>query len=157
LATSSGDLLSALAGLPETAVLTWHGAFEPPAAATVEVHGILATSLDPRIATENFSTPVIVAIIAKRGRSIGPFSAHPDEKEVVLLPGTVLNVLAMSRQPDTATIVLMEELAPSGAELDWLPPTIDELGQFVMEQLSHSVAGPAAKISTPGKFTAPLQ
>jgi hypothetical protein len=155
--TDVDALLSALASLPPKAGLFWHGAAVPPPAGAVEVRGLLATSENPRIATENFSTPVIIGIIAKRGRSLGPLSAHPQEQEVVLLPGTVLSTLQIMQQPGTATVVVMEELAESGSELDWLPPTIEELGQLVIGLLGQSAAQPPVQISTPGKFVAPIE
>jgi hypothetical protein len=155
--TDVAGLLSALSALPPTAGLFWHGAVVPPVSAAIEVRGLLAMSEDPRIATENFSTPVIFAVIAKRGRAVGPLSAHPHEKEVLLLPGTVLSTLQIMQEPGAATVVVMEELGESGAELDWLPATLEELGQFVIARLSESVAGPAAEISAPGKFTAAIE
>lgn len=97
---------------------------------------LVSTSRDPRVATENFTTDAVYAVLSSTGRSIEPFSAARHEREVVLLPGTVLT--------------LVEELDPAAEgepEVDLAAWQV-EIGRAVLEaELREPVPDPIA-----GKF-----
>jgi hypothetical protein len=56
--------------------------------------GLVATSRDPRIATENFTTPGLFAIVGSDGRAIESVSQVPTEQEVVFLPASVFTFVS---------------------------------------------------------------
>ncbi|KHK99517.1 hypothetical protein LK09_02475 [Microbacterium mangrovi] len=116
----------------------------------------MATSLDPRIGTENFSTPVIAAILSRTGRDISAFSAHPTELEVVIPPEVILHTLAVDVAPDGVTpLIVIEQLAELDPDVS-LPPTLEGLVALVKERIAMSMAQPPVDITTPGKFIEPL-
>jgi hypothetical protein len=55
--------------------------------------GLVSTSQDIRVATENFSCEGIYAVVGNSGRSISSYSQHPHEKEIVFLPSTMFLVV----------------------------------------------------------------
>ncbi len=70
--------LRALERLPTYTGIVFHGLHTIPRLAPARwTRGVTATSKDPRIATENFSTPAVAAIVSRTGRDIAAFSAHP--------------------------------------------------------------------------------
>ncbi|MCJ1713884.1 hypothetical protein [Curtobacterium sp. VKM Ac-2922] len=84
-------LLQALSKLPATEGIVFHGGGLPGQfrlAGEFTLRGLTATSSDPDVATEGDSVDGLVAFRSRTGRSIAPFSAHPDEHEVVFLPGS---------------------------------------------------------------------
>src|SRR5262249_11829011 len=94
--TSSAEqldaLLSALGKLPPYHGLSYRGyagrqgpGFQRALTSPV----LVATSRDPRVATENFSTDGLYAVIGSRGREIATLSRHPQEQEVVFRPGSM--------------------------------------------------------------------
>jgi hypothetical protein len=74
----------------------------------VVTQGVLATSRDPLVATHNFTTPAVYAILTRTGRAIEQFSAALHEREVVLLPGTVLTQVTRVRFDDLPITVVEE-------------------------------------------------
>ena len=110
-------------GVPEFRGIVWRGAafqlWGP-----LQLTAPLPTSKDPRVASENFRSPYLHAIVACRGRDISALSGHPTEEEVVLLAGAVLTpVTAACRVEGHAVQVLREVgdhddiIAPSHADL----------------------------------------
>jgi len=105
---------------------------------------LVSTSRDPRVATENFTTEAVYAVLSRTGRSIEPFSAARHEREVVLLPGTVLTLVTRVRVKDLG-VTIVEEFDPSAEE----EPEVDlaalqvEIGRAVLEaQLREPVPDP---------------
>lgn len=82
-------LIEALEKLPPFTGVTWRGA---PGALVrpLDLPVPLPTSLDPRVASANFTVPVLWAVVAVAGREIWPISADRDAREVTLLPGSTL-------------------------------------------------------------------
>jgi hypothetical protein len=76
---------------------------------TVVTRVLTATSRDPRIATENFSTDGMYAVLGTAGRDIALASEHRAEQEVVFLPGTAFSVVTTVRHEDLP-IVVVEQL-----------------------------------------------
>ncbi|MDR7253398.1 hypothetical protein J2X46_002383 [Nocardioides sp. BE266] len=111
---------------------------------------LLSTSRDPRVATENFSTEAVYAILSRSGRDIEPFSAARHEHEVVFLPGTIFTLVTRVRFKDLG-VTIVEEFVPAS---DTDPPAVDfaaveeEIGRALLQaELREPV--PA---SIPGKF-----
>lgn len=110
---------------------------------------LVSTSRDPRVATENFTTDAVYAVLSRTGRSIEPFSAARHEREVVLLPGTVLTLVTRVRVKDLG-VTIVEELDPAAEgepEVDLAALQV-EIGRAVPEaELREPVPDPIA-----GKF-----
>lgn len=109
---------------------------------------LLSTSRDPRVATENFSTEAVYAILSRAGRGIEQFSAARHEHEVVFLPGTIFTLVTRVRVKDLG-VTIVEEVVPEAE-----PPPVDlvafqeEIGRAILEaELRDPVPQPIA-----GKF-----
>lgn len=111
---------------------------------------LLSTSRDPRVATDNFSTEAVYAILSRAGRAIEQFSAARHEREVVFLPGTIFTLVTRVRVKDLAVTVVEEFVPDAAAE----PPVIDfavaqeEIGRAILEAELRDPVPP----SIPGKF-----
>lgn len=111
---------------------------------------LLSTSRDPRVATENFTTDAVYAILSRAGRGIEQFSAARHEHEVVFLPGTVLTLVMRVRFKDLGVTIVEEfvpdpEVEPSDVDLSVVQ---EEIGRAILEAELREPAPP----SIPGKF-----
>ena len=110
---------------------------------------LLSTSRDPRVATENFTTEAVYAVLSRTGRAIEQFSAARHEREVVFLPGTVLTLVTRVRVKDLG-VTVVEEFDPSAEQ----QPGIDLAA--VQEQIGRSILEAALGDPVPdpivGKF-----
>ena len=147
-------LLRALEKLPPFTGIVFHGLpTMPDLSAPRWTRGLTATSLDPRVATENFSSPIVAAIVSRTGRALTAFSAHPGQQEVVLPPEVVLRTVGLETGPDGRTpLVVIEQLAELDPKAN-LPATLEGLVQEVKARLRDAMALPPVEISSPGKFT----
>ena len=152
-------LLQALAKLPARPGLVFRGRPEGVARleGTVVTDGLVATSRDIRIATENFTIGGVYAIATRTARDVAPLSADPAAAEQVLLPGAALTPLVTGRVPPGIEVELLEELALDGAAAEPLPwSSLDALGQDVAERVAAAFAAEAVEIRTPGKSVGTL-
>ncbi|MCV7416008.1 rhodanese-like domain-containing protein [Mycolicibacterium litorale] len=104
------------------------------------------------MASENFTSERVAAIVTMTGRSIAPMSRHPEELEIAILPGTLLLPAGAIAVPGlTNPVVLLTEKgwAPE------LPESRAELERTVIEHVTHAMAQPAVPIFSPGRFTPP--
>jgi len=149
-AAAAERFLSILTRVPPLPGLVFHGLSElPPAtAAPIELRGPLATSRNPAVATENWTSPAIAAIDTATGRDLVPFSGHPEEQETVLLPDTVL--VEVARLSLAVDVVVYRE--HTGAELD----QPDALVADVVEAIGAASAADAVVVHSPGKYAGPL-
>jgi hypothetical protein len=148
--------LRALERLPPYTGIVYHGLPAVPALARARwTRGVVATSRDPRIATENFTAPVIAAIVSRSGRDIAAFSSHPQEHEVVIPPEVPIQEVARTVAPDGRVVVIIEQLAEVDPD-SGLPPTLDGLIHAVDEQLREAHSRAAVEITTPAKFVEQL-
>lgn len=111
---------------------------------------LLSTSRDPRVATENFTTEAMYALISRTGRPIEQFSAARHEREVVFLPGTILTLVTRVRVKDLG-VTIVEEFVPD-AEGEQEPIDFgavqEKIGRAVLEaELREPVPPPIS-----GKF-----
>lgn len=147
--------LKGLAELPAFTGLTYRGSLHDNtfrrSPATIVTTGVTATSIDPRVATENAATREVYCISSRSGRDIAPFSAVPTDREVVLLPATVLH-LAQSRAIETMLVHLVIELDPSdlGRKLD--VSVLDDLAAAAQIHLAAVREAGPAPLCSPGKF-----
>jgi hypothetical protein len=120
--------------------------------------GIVATSRNPRIATENFTTAHIACIVTLTGRDIGPLSAHPAEEETVLLPGIVLlPIMSVRHETLGMNVLVFEELNPDADATDVDREAASTRLRNDIEALLEKAWNSAPiEITSPGKFSAPL-
>jgi hypothetical protein len=145
-------LAEEIARLPATPGITYRGMSGPPPVGAFAVSAVLPTSADPRIASENFTSERVAAIVTITGRSIAPLSSHPDELEIAILPGTLLlpaGSVAIAELPNPVVLLTETGWAPG------LPEDSQALKQAVVEQVSRALAGSPAAIHSPGRFTPP--
>ena len=116
---------------------------------------LVSTSRDPRVATDNFSTDGVYAVIGRRGRDLTSVSEHPYEQEVVFRPGSVF--LPIERfDVDGLEVAVVEELDPDN-DPDAAPPyTLDQLKDQMTEAIRDARTRPPVDDITSGKFTGPL-
>lgn len=142
----------ALSRLPPHTGIVFHGLPEMPNIPhSRKTRGITATSIDPRIATENFTTPVIAAIISRTGRDITTHSIKPGEREVVLLDVSLVE-LARIKSDVTPPVIVLGQDGPYPPDPS-LPPNLNELVVEVFQQIRAAKAAGPVEITTPGKFT----
>lgn len=117
---------------------------------TVVARGLTPTSRDARVATENFTTPALYAVVGNLGRSVEAVSQHPAEREVVFLPGTLFRALTQVRFDDLL-ISVVEQLdldrEPGGPQGD-----LDELLATVASAVRDARQREPVEVTTPGKF-----
>lgn len=117
--------------------------------ASFTLSGILPTSMDPRVASENFTAEWLAAIVSITGRLVAPFARYREEQEIAMLPGTLLLMTGSVNVPGLpGSVVLLAE--PGDAP--GLPADLPALKQTVIEQISGALARPDVTINTPGRF-----
>lgn len=111
---------------------------------------LLSASRDPRVATVNFTTDAVYAILSRTGRAIEQFSAAREEREVVFLPGTIFTLVTRVRFKDLGVTIVEEfdphaEGEPEPGDLDVLQ---EQIGRAILEaELREPVPTPVE-----GKF-----
>jgi hypothetical protein len=145
------SLVDALSALPATPSITYRGASRADMNAAMTLQGVLPTSVDPRVASENFTANQLVAMVTITGRNVGPLSRHPGDQEIALLPGTVL-LPAGSMLVDglASPVVLMAE--PGSAP--GLPENAAALRETVRSQIGSALGRPPVVVHAPGRFAA---
>ena len=152
----SQGFLDALVKLAPAPGISYAGvaAVESLPVGTATTAAIMPTSLDPRVATENFTVTDLVAVVGRSGRDITAFSARPQDEEVVLLPGTLLRP-ALRLEVEDLTVHVLEELslvADAPAPESW-PVGLDQLEQAVRSAVTTARASAPVEVGAPGKFT----
>jgi hypothetical protein len=150
------NFLAILDRLPVQPGITWHGSgTDSRSTDVITTPGVLATSRDPRVATENFSVPFALALVSTSGRLIAPLSAHPEEQEVVVLPGTTfVRVAAFEFDDPRLGVTVYSEINPDqepGAT-SALPQDAESLERELRVQLVLAGLAEPLQIASPGKF-----
>jgi hypothetical protein len=146
-----------LAKLPPTVALTFRGmpaGVEPMSAMTM-TSKLVRTSRDPRVATDNFAHTMLFAIIARKARDVSNSAEHPEEAELVLLPGTVLNPIGQIRVTSMgSTAQILEEVDPSVGKFAsaGMPESVDELIDMVVTQVSKARRMDPVELTSPGRY-----
>jgi hypothetical protein len=143
------SFVDAILALPATPGVTYRGTSGAGMSA-ITLQAVLPTSADPRVASENFAADQLVAIVTITGRSIAQLARHPDEREIALLPGTILQPVGSVDIDGLAKPVAL--LAEPGAA-PGLPDSSAELREVVRAAVVNALALPPAAIHSPGRFT----
>ncbi len=151
-------MLAAVAKLPPHAGLTYRGLADetdiPSSPCGIRV--LLATSRDPKVATANGKLPVLLAIVSRTGRALRELSAHPEEHEVVFLPGTVLvPVTSVDVGEVGVKLVLLDEADVHGEAGHEVLDGAQLLGRAIADvYASHS--RPRVASANLAKFSGPI-
>lgn len=156
-------LLAAFEKLPPWQGVTFHGlpaGAEPPGSAIV-LRGLVATSRDPRVATENWAHPAVLAIVSRTGRDLTPLSAQASDAEVVLLPGvTLVPVPSPEGNVEGLRVQVLEEVltqpASGPATGEALPVDLGGLHDLISSRVRSARALSPVQVGAPGKFSAAL-
>jgi hypothetical protein len=144
------SLVEALRRLPPSPGITYRGMIGPEPRGVIVVPDVMPTSADPRVASENFTAPILAAITTVSGRFIAPLSRHPSEQETALLPGTVLLPAGKVAIPGLAKeVVLLAEMGTAAG----LPKDSQELRELVTNHIRSALARTTVPIYSPGRFT----
>ncbi len=111
--------------------------------------GLLPTSRDARVATENFRTHELYAVLGRTGRFLRPFSAHPEEEEVLFPPGTMLRAVS-SFATGPFEVTLVEEMVPEEGQPP--PRDLEHDMQRVVSALEAAQRRPEVQVPVPDKF-----
>ncbi|MDR3069207.1 MAG: hypothetical protein LBU50_06870 [Cellulomonas sp.] len=154
-----GQFLDAIGKLPPAGGVTFRGLDDDPASVAPlgVLAGVVSTSRDPRVATENFTSRSILVLLNRTGRDVSMLSAHPREGEVVVRPGSVWHRLADVGLPQApAPVVVLEEVDPAGysSPVGW-PATRADLTQQLDAQLRAAQQQEPVQIARPGVFVGP--
>jgi hypothetical protein len=145
----TNSVVDTISRLPATPAIAYRGMSGVPPTAAFTLTALLPASADPRIASENFTSERVAAIVTVTGRSIAALSRHPEEQEIALLPGTLLLPVGFVEVENLSEpVVLLSETgwAPE------LPKNKDELRRTVAEQVSDAFTRPPVHIFSPGRF-----
>lgn len=148
------NLIRALRKMPVVEGVTFRGGTVEDRfgsqSSTVVTRGLTATSRDVRVATENFTTPAVYAIVGNQGRAIEGMSQHPAEEEVVFLPGIVFQPVRQVRY-GSLLVIVVEQL-----DLDRTPEDpkadLDEVLGTIAAAIRKGHAGDPVEVTSPGKF-----
>lgn len=152
-------LLAALDKLPPTGGIVLRGLDGAPdsVAALGVLTDVVATSRQVLVATENLTARTLLVLLSRTGRDLSALSAHPEEEEVALRPGT-----AWRRLPDPAVhgaplpVVVLEELDPAGyAQPTGWPATLAGLAEHVGALLRGAQSTDAVPLTRLGRFVGP--
>jgi hypothetical protein len=115
-----------------------------------------ATSRDVRVATENFTTDGVFAIVGKTGRAIEQYVPHPEEREVVFLPFTMLLVIKNARVGNLP-VTIVEQL-----DFDHPPESpgrggVNELGGRVAAAILAARKQPEVVLTNQGKYSGDIE
>jgi len=148
------DLIRGLEKMPHWPGISFRGATAGDSflthAGVLVSQGLTATSRDSRVATENFTTPGIYAFLGVHGRAIEQVSAHPEEREVVFLPGSLFSVATTVRY-DTHVVTVVEELDLE-RDPDSPKSVLDDVLRDVAAHLQRDRDASTLLIASPGKF-----
>lgn len=151
--------LTVLEKLPPSPGLVFHGLPAHGLSATSAVlKDVVASSCNPRIATENFTTAGLACIVTLTGRNIAFLSDYPEEEETLLLPGVVLVCVAVGRHEKLdIELVVFEELDLEAAPVEeGRDAASARLRGEINDYLAASWNTEAITVNSPGKFTSPL-
>lgn len=152
--TSVAVLLETLEELPELRDVVFRGWQETDVwssgAGSFVTTALTSTSRDPRVASENFTTTGLYAVVSRTGRSIEAFSQRREDREVVLLPGTVLVWHKRVRVGDVrVTVVEQVLLDQSHAQPTWTEEGLDRL---IAARVLAAQQRDDVPVAQPGRF-----
>jgi hypothetical protein len=122
-----------------------------PHSATVVTRLLTPTSRDIRVATENFVTSSVYAILGGAGRWVENFSSRPQECEVVFLPATMFRPVDLLHAGGVE-IIVVEQLAFDEAdrpEGTWTPERVHTI---LPDHVIRSRQAEPVAVASTGKF-----
>jgi len=148
-------LLSALEKMPVYNGISFRG--RPVGAASAHrgqvavSKGLVATSQDIRVATENFSCEGLYAVVGTAGRGISSHSRHPEEREIVFLPSTMFLVVGDWEAHDVG-ITLVEQLDPRRDVEQSSKRSIEDVRPVIDDHVARALRRDDVAVTSPGKF-----
>ncbi|MBA3783243.1 hypothetical protein [Nocardioides sp. InS609-2] len=124
-------------------------------AASLVTHQFTPASRDPRVATENFTTSGVYAILSRSGRSIEMFSARREEREVVFMPATPL-VWGTRIEVEGVAVTVIEEIDVAGHD----PSAVrgrEEWDALIGQAIRAALSQPELVPASPGKFVGAIE
>jgi hypothetical protein len=143
------DIVTTLSKLPAAPAITYRGMAGPRPNTSFTLNGIMPTSMDPRVASENFTAEWLAAIVSITGRLVAPFARYQEEQEIAMLPGTMLLMAGSVDVPGLPESVVL--LAEPG-DAPGLPADSAALKETVVQQVAAALARPDVPINSPGRF-----
>jgi hypothetical protein len=151
-------LLSALDKLPPYRGLSYRGYAVPDGRLrprTLMSPVLVPTSRDPRVATDNFATTGVYAVISSRGRDIASLGRHPHEQEVVFRPGSLFLPIE-SFDVSGLEVSVIEEIDPDRDPDEQPAYTLEQLEDQMRSAIDDARGRPPVDDVTSGKFVGPL-
>jgi hypothetical protein len=176
----------AAAAFPQPGV-SFRGGFGPlgrdrySVGTTLRHSGLLRSSRDVRVATENFADDDIVVLFGREGRDLDGESEHPEEAETVFWPDPRIRVVAQTRLEGRRDARLGDSLGdraahrradhtdePRLADEPFLtvvvvesgssdtPTDVDDAVQRAARLIAAARGLPPADIVSPGRFRGPI-
>ncbi|MGN0063725.1 MAG: TNT domain-containing protein [Nocardioides sp.] len=130
-------------GMPDDAGFTREGQI-------VTAQGLLPTSRDPRVATENFTSKGLYVVVGRSGRAIEEVSVAAHEREVVFLPGTVFRIAKVARI-DRLPVAIIEDLRPDGTAYEPLG-SYEEVAAHAVRAVDAARQRQPLSVTQPGKY-----
>lgn len=143
----TNSVVDTISQLPATSSVVYRGMSDTPPASSFTVAALLPTSADPRVASQNFTSDRVAAIVTVTGRSIAALSRRPQEQEVAILPGTLLLPVGNVDVPGLPEPVVLL------AETGWapgLPENKTKLEQAVIARISDALLSLRPKFTRRG-------
>ncbi|MBC7633915.1 hypothetical protein [Aeromicrobium sp.] len=153
------DRLRDLGRMPVYSGLAFRGITSPdnpPAEGEVVVStGVVAASMDLRVATENFRTAHVTAIVGSSGRGAESTSPHPHEREVDFLPGTSFTGIE-TFEVDATAVSLVVAVAHGSTVDPGADKPLSEVRALVQKHLRLAHERPDVEVVAPGHFVGDL-
>lgn len=143
------DIVTTLSKLPAMPAITYRGMSGVKPHASFTLKTIMPTSMDPRVASENFTTEWLAAIVSINGRLVAPFARYREEQEIAMLPGTLLLMAGSVEVPGLPGGVM---LWAEPGDAPGLPADSAALKEAVLQQVAAALARPDVPINSPGRF-----
>jgi hypothetical protein len=126
-----------------------------PHSATLVTQLLTATSRDIQVATENFATSSVYAILGGAGRWVEAFSPRPQEREVVFLPATMFRPVD-ALYAGGVEIIVVEQLAFDDADRPGDSWTPEHVRTVIPDHVRRSRRTDPIEVTSPGKFLGDL-
>ncbi len=127
----------------------------PYAGQTVVSSWLVPTSVDPLVATRNLELTRLLAVTGDAGADVRPFSAHPEEREVVYLPGTIF-VMGPTEVLEGVEVTFVDQADPGRDPAVAARFDIETVRPLVRRLLAAARDRAPVALTRPEKFVGPL-
>ncbi len=132
-----------------------HGSPRPYPGQTVVSSWLVPTSVDPLVATRNLELTRLFAVTGDAGADVRLLSAHPEEREVVYLPGTVF-VMGPTEIVEGVEITFVDQADTQREPAVAARFEIEAVRQVVRRLLAAARERSPVVLTRPEKFVGPL-